>query len=161
MKLLERIQKVDEEISARLVLRDEKSVAHKIIALIGHSCDSWYWLITRPHLILDIWSDWLGCVRAGNEVYCSPAPPGRGMGTNLPSQRSAFVSIRSCRAGGRNCCDGFRDSNTPRSSGNVRLGFGGGDFPRGSQIALSFRCVGGLVDWGLLWSSGCIYLSSA
>ena len=45
LKLLERIQKVDEEISARLVLKDEKSVAHKLVALMGHSCDSWYWLI--------------------------------------------------------------------------------------------------------------------
>jgi len=45
MKLLDRIQKVDEEISARLVLKQEKGLAHKLVALIGHSCDSWYWLI--------------------------------------------------------------------------------------------------------------------
>ncbi len=59
MKLLERIQKVDEEISARLVLRDEKSVAHKIIALIGHSCDSWYWLIG----LMLVWFFTRGAVR--------------------------------------------------------------------------------------------------
>lgn len=45
MKLLDRIQKVDEEISAHLVLRTEDSIAHKLAALLGHSCDSWYWLI--------------------------------------------------------------------------------------------------------------------
>lgn len=45
MKLLDRIQKVDEEISARLVLKHEKGIAHTLFALIGHSCDSWYWLI--------------------------------------------------------------------------------------------------------------------
>ena len=45
MKLLDRIQKVDEEISARLVLQRADGFAHKLAALIGHSCDSWYWLI--------------------------------------------------------------------------------------------------------------------
>ena len=45
MKFLDRIQKVDGEISARLVLKQEKGVAHTLVALIGHSCDSWYWLI--------------------------------------------------------------------------------------------------------------------
>lgn len=45
MKLLDQIQKVDEEISARLVLQKETGFAHKLVALIGHSCDSWYWLI--------------------------------------------------------------------------------------------------------------------
>ena len=45
MTLFDRIQKVDEEISARLVLQKEVSLAHKLVALIGHSCDSWYWLI--------------------------------------------------------------------------------------------------------------------
>jgi len=45
MKLLDQIQKVDEEISARLVLQQEDSFTHKLAALIGHSCDSWYWLI--------------------------------------------------------------------------------------------------------------------
>jgi undecaprenyl-diphosphatase len=45
MNWLDRIQKVDEEISARIVLREETSLAHRLLALIGHSCDSWYWLI--------------------------------------------------------------------------------------------------------------------
>lgn len=45
MTLFDRIQKVDEEISARLVLQKEVSLAHKLVALIGLSCDSWYWLI--------------------------------------------------------------------------------------------------------------------
>lgn len=45
MTLFDRIQKVDEEISARLVLQKEVGLAHKLVALIGHSCDSWYWLI--------------------------------------------------------------------------------------------------------------------
>lgn len=45
MKLLDHIQKVDEEISARLVLQREDGFAHRLIALIGHSGDSWYWLI--------------------------------------------------------------------------------------------------------------------
>ena len=45
MKLLDHIQKVDEEISARLVLQREDGFAHELIALIGHSGDSWYWLI--------------------------------------------------------------------------------------------------------------------
>ena len=45
MKLFDQIQKVDEEISAHLVLKQEKGLAHKLVALMGHSCDSWYWLI--------------------------------------------------------------------------------------------------------------------
>lgn len=45
MKLIKRIQKLDEEISARLVLPEQNSAAHKLAALAGHSCDSWYWLI--------------------------------------------------------------------------------------------------------------------
>ena len=45
MTFIDRIQKVDEEISAHIVLRNENGLAHKLIALIGHSCDSWYWLI--------------------------------------------------------------------------------------------------------------------
>ena len=45
MKFLDQIQKLDEEISARIVLKKEYGVAHKLAALIGHSCDSWYWLI--------------------------------------------------------------------------------------------------------------------
>ncbi|HPR35040.1 MAG TPA: phosphatase PAP2 family protein [Anaerolineaceae bacterium] len=45
MTLIDRIQKRDEEISARLVLQKEEGPAHRLVALIGHSCDSWYWLI--------------------------------------------------------------------------------------------------------------------
>lgn len=45
MSLLDQIQKVDEEISARLVLQKEFGLTHKLMALIGHSCDSWYWLL--------------------------------------------------------------------------------------------------------------------
>ena len=45
MPILDCIQKMDEEISARFVLKKEDSLAHKLVALIGHSCDSWYWLI--------------------------------------------------------------------------------------------------------------------
>lgn len=45
MKLVDRIQKLDEEISAHLVLQGEYGWKHKLNALIGHSCDSWYWLI--------------------------------------------------------------------------------------------------------------------
>ncbi len=45
MSLLDQIQKVDEEISARLVLQKEYGLTHKLMALIGHSCDSWYWLL--------------------------------------------------------------------------------------------------------------------
>jgi len=45
MNLLDRVQKLDEEISAQLVLPEENNLAHKLAALIGHSCDSWYWLI--------------------------------------------------------------------------------------------------------------------
>ncbi len=45
MKLLDQIQKMDEQISARLVLQRQDGFAHKLAALIGHSCDSWYWLI--------------------------------------------------------------------------------------------------------------------
>ena len=45
MKLRDKIQKVDEEISARLVLPEEYGLKHKLAALIGHSCDSWYWLL--------------------------------------------------------------------------------------------------------------------
>ncbi len=45
MKLFDQIQKVDEEISASLVFQKESGLAHSLFALIGHSCDSWYWLI--------------------------------------------------------------------------------------------------------------------
>lgn len=45
MKVFDRIQKLDEQISARLVLQNEAGLAHKLVALIGHTCDSWYWLI--------------------------------------------------------------------------------------------------------------------
>lgn len=45
MKFLDQIQKLDEEISARLVLPKESGLGHTLLALIGHSCDSWYWLI--------------------------------------------------------------------------------------------------------------------
>ena len=45
MKLPDQIQKLDEEISARLVLQKEYGLTHKLVALIGHSGDSWYWLI--------------------------------------------------------------------------------------------------------------------
>jgi len=44
MKLLDRIQKVDEEISARLVLKQEKGLAHKLVALIGLTL---VWVFTR------------------------------------------------------------------------------------------------------------------
>ncbi len=59
MKLLQRIQKTDEEISARLVLPDQNAIAHKLAALIGHTCDSWYWLIG----LLLIWRFTHGTVR--------------------------------------------------------------------------------------------------
>lgn len=45
MKLLDHLQKVDEEISAKLVFQEDYGWKHRIAALIGHSCDSWYWLI--------------------------------------------------------------------------------------------------------------------
>lgn len=45
MKLLDHLQKVDEEISAHLVFQEDYGWKHRIAALIGHSCDSWYWLI--------------------------------------------------------------------------------------------------------------------
>ncbi len=45
MKLFDQIQKMDEQISAKLVLQRQDGFAHKLAALIGHSCDSWYWLI--------------------------------------------------------------------------------------------------------------------
>ncbi len=45
MSLIQEILTLDEKISARLALRDEKGPAHSLGAVIGHSCDSWYWLI--------------------------------------------------------------------------------------------------------------------
>jgi len=87
MKLLDQIQKVDEEISARLVLQQEDSFTHKLAALIGHSCDSWYWLIG----LTLVWAFTRGPVRTTAILwaFCASQPGGDCARREVPAEASS------------------------------------------------------------------------
>ncbi|MFZ3069947.1 MAG: phosphatase PAP2 family protein [Anaerolineaceae bacterium] len=45
MSFYQKLLVLDEKWSARLVLPEQKSLLRSLLVFLGHSCDSWYWLI--------------------------------------------------------------------------------------------------------------------